>query len=438
MNSHLDMLARCRMAEPAQAVPGVRELSAHLQERLAVVGDVAYAEFAYLQKVAAETWGAARTSHFVIVLRKARVVPKAAKVSRWKMANAGIDRLPAEWRTALRAIAEHSEKKVLSSGPIWSADYLGAVTTALCRYVDYARCHSAALVPAGSDLHQYALWLTDPGNKGNGVSIRAAADYLSRIKAGLAIILPTAISPARNFVVRYWREKAVAGGTPTKSGDQLVGAVAIYDLGFRKMAKARDLPMRGIEAATLFRNGLVLSMGIALPQRARAISALTFGTTVWVEQPDRLHVRIPAAQLKMREARKSGDPFDIHWHNPRLVAALEEYRLHFRPLFDDGTCLFPSVQAPGQSLGEKRLGQLTSEITEKELGVRIPIHRFRDNVATDSAEHLTGGRLTTAALLDHMDIGTGDHYDRSTGAKAAAEYGGFLDERRTAPAELTL
>lgn len=81
---------------------------------------------------------------------------------------------------------------------------------------------------------------------------------------------------------------------------------------------------------------------------------------------------------------------------------------------------------------------MSAEITEKELGVRIPIHRLRDNVGTDAAENLVGGRLATKALLDHADIGTGDYYDHSSGAKAAAEFSEFLDSRRSAPTDLVL
>ncbi|EAQ04645.1 hypothetical protein OB2597_05165 [Pseudooceanicola batsensis HTCC2597] len=439
MNPHIDMLADFRSAGPAQAVPGMSELSEHLHGRMAAVGEVAFQEFAYLQHVAAATWGPERTSHFAVVLRQARVAAKAPKVSRWKMASTAIERLPPEWQSSLREILDRSEAGKVTSGlPILSSDYLGAVTTALGRYVDYARSCGAGLIPSGSDLHCYALWLTNPTNTDHGVSVRTAADYLSRIKAGLAIIAPWADSSAREFVCRYWREKGRAGGSPTKTGDQLVGAVAIYDLGFRQIEEAQSKSIRGVRAATIFRNGLILVLGTALPQRARAISALQAGTTLWSEQPDRLHVRIPARMLKRREDQKAGDPFDIVWHNARLVAALEEYYRCYRPLFDDGSCLFPSVHAPGQSISEKRIGRLSAEITEKKLGVRIPIHRLRDNVGTDAAENLVGGRLATKALLDHADIGTGDHYDHSTAAKAAAEFGHYIDSCRTTPTDLAL
>jgi hypothetical protein len=406
MNQHLDLLADFRSAEPGQTVPGISELTEHLHARMVAVGDTAFQEFAYLRKVAAETWGPDRTSHFAIVLRKARVSPKEVRVSRWKNASSAIDRLPLEWQGSLRAIAERSAAGKITSGlPMLSSDYLGAVTTALCRYVAYAPRRDFGLAPSGSELHGYALWLTDPANTAHGVSVRAAADYLARIKAGLALIAPSDVSSARDFVCRYWREKGRVGGTPTKTGNQLVGAVTIYDLGFRQIEKARSKSMRGIRAATTFRNGLILVPGTALPQRARALSALDAGKTLWFGQPDPLHVRITARMLKRREDQKSGDPFDIVFHNARLAVTLEEYYRVYRPLFDEGTCLFPLFHATGHSISEKQIGQLSAHITEKELGVRISIHRLRDNVGTDAAENLVGGRLATKALLDHADIG---------------------------------
>lgn len=132
MNSHISMLADIRSSEPMRLVPGISELTEHLHGRIAAAGDTAFQEFAYLQRVAAATWGPARTSHFAIVLRKARVAEKAPKVSRWKMANTAIDRLPPHWQIPMRAMVERSEvARINPSQPILSSDYLGALTTAL-------------------------------------------------------------------------------------------------------------------------------------------------------------------------------------------------------------------------------------------------------------------------------------------------------------------
>lgn len=439
MTHHIDLLAKIRTIGPAGPVPGLTELSDHLRERIEAAGDTAFQEFAYLKSIAATIWGPERTSHFAIVLRNARVSPKASRNSRWTRPRTAIERLPSEWREAMCTLVDGSEAR--SAGPgstVWSADYASAVITALCHYADYAKGNNMAIVPNGGDLDRYARWFTDTSNTESRISIRAAADYLSRIKAGLAIVAPSSSSSARDFVVRYWREQAKSAGTSTKTGDQLVGAVAIYDLGFNLIERARSLPMRGVRAATIFRNGLILSTGIALPQRARAISSLAYDTTLTVVNQDTLHARIPAEMLKMREDRKDGDPFDMVWHNWRLVDALNEYRRYFRPLFDEGTCLFPSVLARGQSISEKQIGLLTARLTKEEFKVAIPIHRLRDNAATEASENLTGGRFATAALLGHTELATGDHYDHSNNKKAAAAFDDFINHKRSAPVDLAL
>ncbi len=439
MNSHLALVARIRSEGALGVVPGRLQLEEHLQGRMNAVGTTSLQEFAHVQRVAAATWGPERSSHFAMVLREARVMPKPPRNSRWKLPRAAIVRLPPDWRGPLNDLADRSEAgRSVPGAPIWSADYLGSVAMSLNRYVVFARDHGHAILPAGSDLAAYAQWLTAPANFGHGVSNRAAADYLARVNAGLHIVAPNSSSIAREFVARYWRERAEAFGAPTKTGNQLVGAPALYDLGFEHIETARARPMRGIRAATDFRNGLILAGGIALPQRARAISCLEFESTLWLEGDDRLHVRIPARMLKLPEDRKQGDPLDMIWHNARLAEALREYRRYYRPIFDGGTCLFPSVHATGQAISEKQIGRLTASLTRTAFGVAVPIHRFRDNAATDASENLTGGRLATAALLGHTDLGTGAHYDHSTARKAAGEFDDYIDRQRTAPVDLAL
>ncbi|TDK43838.1 hypothetical protein [Antarcticimicrobium luteum] len=91
------------------------------------------------------------------------------------------------------------------------------------------------------------------------------------------------------------------------------------------------------------------------------------------------------------------------------------------------------------AITSKHLGRLTGNLTEREFGVRIPIHRLRDNVATEASENLIGGAYAAKTLLRHVDESiTGRHYDRSEGLKAAAEFEDFVERRRTVTTELIL
>ncbi len=285
----------------------------------------------------------------------------------------------------------------------WSADYAQAVSTALRRWTEYAATAGLPPVPNGLVLDRYGAFLTDGTEQRKPVSLRTAADYLSRIDAGLAIVEPDSVSTARAYVARDWRERADLVGAPTKTGSQMVGASSIYDLRFQLMDEARSRAMRGLDAAKTYRNGLILSVGIALPQRARALSALTFDSSLRLTGGDAIHVRIPAAMLKLREDQKQGEPFDTVFHNDLLADALREYRHDFRPVFDDAPALFPSVLGRGHALSERRIGTLAGNMTNAAFSVRISIHRLRDNVATEASEELDAGARAATVMLGHRD-----------------------------------
>lgn len=438
-NAHHDFLANIRAAGPGDPVPTSRVLADHLNDRIARIGDTALAEFAYLQKIAAETWGAEFTAHFARVLRNARVTPKMSRKSKWQQAMEAAMRLPEAWRPAMFCQIERSRAKRCGPGNvIWSADYCLAVTAALCRWDAYAADGHAPLIPGGAMLDRYGAWLIDTTSGTKPTSVRTASDYLSRIHAGLALVAPETVSHAREFVVRDWRERADRFGPTTKTGAQLVGASTLYALGFDLMLEGRSRPLRGLHAAKDFRNGILFAVAASLPERARALSALDFESTLRVPGGDAIHVRIPAEMLKMREDRKDEEPFDLIFHNSELAEALREYRHTYRPLFDDGSCLFPSIKATGHAISEQQIGRLAGDITLRVLGVRIPIHRLRDNVATEASENLDGGRVATKVLLRHADIATGSSYDHSDGMTATRDFGDLLERRRSAPIDLAL
>jgi integrase len=258
--------------------------------------------------------------------------------------------------------------------------------------------------------------------------------------AGLAVATGGRFrSDACDFVVADWRERARAQGATTKSGSQLVGASALYGFGFRVMAEANACPMRGIRAATLFRNGLILAVGAALPERARALTWLEFDRTLTLIDRTHIHVDLPGKALKYPEARKAREGYDVVFENRGLAEALHAYRADFRHIFDDGLHLFPSVHGKSGAITSKHLGRLTGALTEREFGVRIPIHRVRDNVATEASENLIGGAYAAKTLLRHVDDSvTRRHYDRSEGLKATDEFEDFIETRRKVTAELIL
>jgi integrase len=198
------------------------------------------------------------------------------------------------------------------------------------------------------------------------------------------------------------------------------------------MAQARQRGIRGVEAATLFRNGILLSIAVALPQRARALSCLAFDQSLWLMPEGRLRFLIPGDRLKLPEAEKSTSPFELAFRSIRLAEALQEYRTAFRPIFDDGKWVFPNTKAPGAGIGERHLGRIVGNITEEALGVRVSVHRIRDNVATEASEIHSAGATAASLLLGHRDLRTTQrYYDHSTGLAVATDFATHLDRLRS-------
>ena len=441
MNNHLALLRTLRDASPLNAALSREALTDHLAARVDQVGATAFAEFAHLQRVAAESLGTEKTAHFARVLREARVSVKAPDRCPWEVAVRMNASLPLDWQEPLaEQIAVSRKGQAVLGKTIWSVDYTKSVLSALERWVAYCAAEGLPLRPTASTLHGYARRLVQPVSDRLPTSTGTAANYLQRILAGLAVATHGQFrSDACGFVAADWRERARAEGASKKTGSQLVGASALYRFGFRMMAEAYSRPVRGIRAATIFRNGLILAVGAALPERARALSWLEFDQTLTVIGRTHLHVNLPGEALKYPEARKAREGYDVVFENAGLAEALHAYRADFRPLFDDGLHLFPSVHGKKGAITSKHLGRLTGNMTFREFGVRIPIHRFRDNVATKASEHLIGGAYAAKTLLRHVDDATTlRHYDHSEGVKSAREFEDFIESRRTKPAELIL
>lgn len=390
------------------------------------------AELAHLQVGAAVLWGSSIAGMIGRVLRQSRCRPKVAAKSIDERARSAIASLPEEWQGKL--VAKLSSEPGRRSEK-WSAHHTQAVAHALARWHRTSVSFGSDLRPSGTAFHAYAIDL-----RADGVSDRSAADYLSRIVSGFRVAVdPGFESAGCDHVIARHRAMAKVAGRSTKTGDQLVGASRIFDLGIDLMAAARRQGPRGLHMARDFRNGLLLSFAAALPQRARALSHLSFGMTVVLLEKPYIHVVLPGRVLKMREAKKQFGGYDKVLNNPVLWSALEEYQRVFRPLFDGGSTLFPSMVDMGAAISSDQLGRLAGNLTYKQLGVRVSIHRIRDNVATEASEELQSGGYLAPALLGHTSTATAmDSYDHAQGMRAASEHGERLASRRSAPTRLRL
>jgi hypothetical protein len=434
MNDHLKLLADIHQSGSETMPPSYDILRSHLEKRQKEIGAKAFVEFAHVQTVAATIWGAERTSHFAMLLREARVSPKAPRKTTWEQTDALLSRLPDAWSPAMSAHIKISKGgKRVKGERIWSAAHSLNVIRALLRWSDFCAAAGCSLIPTGSILDSYAKSISKRATR------RTVSDYIDRILSGLSIVAPGFQSASCDYVACDWAEQAAQDGATTKKGSQLVGATCLYDLGFESMDSARRRKVRGIHAAKDFRNGILLAIAAALPQRARALSALQFDKTLFLLDAYAIEIKIPATMLKLPEDRKDGEPFHRVFSSKKLSTALEEYRRAYRPLFDNGTFLFPSIMSPGASISEKQIGRLVGDMTQEAFGVRVSIHLVRDNVATEACEYLGSKGRGGAVLLGHSDEQTTQrHYDHSTGIATAQEFLALIDKQRRLSVNLNL
>jgi hypothetical protein len=413
------------------SVPDQTELNDFLKALSARLGDCyAASELAYIQLGAPFLWGVRIAGMIGKVLRQNRCTAKKAGKSPEEWAQSAIGSLPQEWQGKL--IAKLSSEPGRASDK-WSASHVRSVAYALARWHRSSVLFGREIRPSGSTFHVYAKDL-----RADGISDRSISDYLSRIVSGFRVVDDSGFhSLGCEHVIARYRALGREAGRPTKAGDQIVGASTIFNLGVDLINAARELGPRGIHVARDYRNGLLLTFAATLPQRARALSCLAFGSSVVLLEKPYVHVVLPGRALKMREAKKRFAGFDKVVANPVLWSALDDYQRDFRPLFDDGVSLFPSILDMNVAISSSQIGRLCGDLTSKHLGVRVSIHHVRDNVATEASEQLQSGGYLAPALLGHKSTATTvDSYDHAQGMRAAREHGEYIASLRSAPTTL--
>lgn len=409
-------------------LPTPEEVRTHLEGQVVKLGRAsAQADFAHLQMAAAELWGSEQTAFFGRVLRDHRVTDKPARKTKWEHGDGAISRLPQEWQGPMRCIAARSTGANLGTrGIVYSAPRLTAIAQALARWSDYCTTHNFAVTPTGQGLATYAEELLSTGT----VDINSVGDYLERIVTGYFVCISgSAIPPGVAFILRHYQDQR--GATATKTADQLVGASEIFALGRLKFNQARGQQTRGTETAIMARDGVLLMLAASIGQRSEAMSDLVFDRTLILGPRPKVTVDLPGQVLKGRQAQKETNGRCEVFENAELWDVLTEYRRAFRPVFDSGAAVFPSMHAKEQALQKRRLSNIVGKLTAEHLGARVTLHRVRDNIATEAVEQVASGLSVAAGVLGHMDQRTTErHYVRTIGKAAMAELAGLVEKTR--------
>jgi len=385
----------------------------------------AFAGFADFQVAAALTWEVAQAAPLASILREARMTEKSAPADRWSRAAVAVAGLPDDWRGPFETLLTVSQTKPRSAPLVWSAARIASVASALRMWRAFRG--TSSLTPTAGGFSDWARAM-----EAAGAAPMSIAAYLGRVLAGFEKVLtPDIVYDGPAVIADRHRVSAMRAPRVRSAARRTMPASTVYALGIAMTAEAEAAPVRRIRTASLFRDGLLLAQAAALPERARALSALVFDVTLHLEADDFIHYAIPGEALKRSERRKAAAAFHARLRNPRLHRALTVWRDAFRPMFDDQPWLFPSGQNRDHPLTEESLGEIVRRVTAARLGQRISIHDIRGCVATELIEtDPARGAAQASAVLRHRDPAvTREHYDHAEGLVACAGWDAAVKRR---------
>ena len=380
-----------------------------------------------LQTYLNDKWGSEVVDAAMYAVRRRRCAPVFSSRTEWDRAEVAIASLPNEWRDPFHKCLirsrdmsrMHSTKDV-----VYSAATLRGTAYNLSAW--YAWCHASGrpFEPSAIGFENWALEM-----QGQGRTPATIAGRLRMIMMGLKIVFPKANFDGAAWVASDWSDAARLIAPPTKHSAGVVPATDIFCFG-QQMIAGLDVGSLGrITAAGGYRDGLLLMIAAALPQRARALSHLDSATTFRLLDWPLIRVDLPGRLLKRRRSNPIPRGYHATLDNSVLWEACDTYLQDYRPAFDGGTHFWPSLRRRGKSLDSQRLSEIVADATEKHLGTRVSLHRVRDAVATEVCEHVPSGGQIASRLLDHSDPRiVGRHYDHSTGVVFARELSSLLSK----------
>jgi integrase len=410
----------------SDASPSPEVATAYLDHLVRCHGAAAQSRFATFQIAAGYAWGARETRHLSLTLRDTRVTEKPARQAVATRLEGLLGKLPPALQPAFRQVVAVSlaGKKAPPGVPHLSKDRIEALLRGLVEWYAFRRPQD--IRPTGQGFLDYAAHL-----RSTGVAAVTIHSYLEWIYSGYKIPFPGFSSVACRLVIDDWAAQSEREPSRRKKPMRIVGASTLEALGYEIIETARNAPFIGLHAARDFRNGLLLVLGVSLPQRARALSWLAFDGTLFLEGDYTIRIHLPGEAIKQRETRKRRKPYVRVFRNEALWRALDEYRTTYRPLYDNGNWLFPSQLSRTEGVSEKQLGVLCRNLTKRHLEVRVSIHDLRDNVATEASEEMENGGLIAPSLLGHSDPRTTKaHYDHAEDVRVTREFGAFIDAKR--------
>ena len=410
------------------------ELRTYLERLFTEKGGLqGYAVAMHLRDAMANLWG---DDAGAIVTRLVRGIQSRVEVTlrtEWDAVRTAMLHIPSEWRVPFEEFVARCETDTDASDDILSPFTLKSMAEALASWARFRESDTRSPL-TGGELHRFATQMGDKGVWASGRLSAAMKVYMCYTN----ILAPGFQSEACQTVLRDLKGRAKTAGPCRKTSSQIVPASLIYQTGQEMMEEALAGPSHNIHSAIIYRNGLLLTTAAAVPLRRRALAGLDFATSFQLDEYPYINIDIPGNFLKLRQGKKSFERYQARFASPVLWQATQVWAQRFRPIFDDGTALFPSGRVRGEALVSEVLGQVFGDTTEERLGVRVPIHRIRDCVATEAIEEMEHGTGLASSLLQHKSPDTVQIYNHSQGVKVTREFGQFITSRRSDPVDLLI
>lgn len=139
------------------------------------------------------------------------------------------------------------------------------------------------------------------------------------------------------------------------------------------ISKLHRQPTLSPDDATTFMLAFLAAFLTKVPLRISEVCALRFGTTIVDSgQLGSRQVIITVPQIKVLD----GDPRRIRL-GPKLVALMDKYIRHAKPLLADAANAFLFPGGDGDARSSDHLSRQLAELTSKEIGVRMTAHQWR-------------------------------------------------------------
>jgi site-specific recombinase XerD len=205
----------------------------------------------------------------------------------------------------------------------------------------------------------------------------------------------------------------------------------LLELGIGVMEAIEDAPtVRPGDAATRYRNGLIIALLALRPMRSRNLLMIRTNEHL-VRTGDSYRVVFAAHETK------NGRPLEFSWPED-LVPYLERYLGHYRPVLLRGKNRDASasdmlwITRDGTALDRQTLHHHVTRTTKLAFGMHINPHLIRDCVATMMAILNPEHARDIAPILGHATLTTSEnYYNQAKGLDASRRYHLTLHNLRT-------